>query len=50
MKQKMTRDPNKREGDVMRIVRFVGVTVAALVIGYVGFLFLYLNIGPIIGG
>lgn len=41
-------DPGKDEGNVVRASRFVGVTVAALVIAYIVFLFLYVTVIPMI--
>ena len=41
-------DPSKNEGNAIRALRFVGVTVAALVIAYVVFLFLYVNVVPLL--
>ncbi len=41
-------DPSNDEGDTIRAVRFVGVTITALVIAYVAFLFLYVNVVPML--
>ena len=41
-------DPNNHEGNAIRARRFVGATIAALVIAYVVFLFLYVNVVPML--
>jgi hypothetical protein len=41
-------NPGEDEGNVVRPIRFVVVTVAALVIAYIVFLFLYVTVIPMI--
>ena len=41
-------DPSNDDGNTIRALRFVGVTIAALVLAYVAFLFLYVNVVPML--
>ena len=38
------------EGDAVRALRFVAVTIGALVVGYLVAMFLYLTVGPLLVG
>jgi hypothetical protein len=43
-------DPNKDEGDLRRAVRFVVVTIGALVVGYLVAVLLYAKVIPTLIG